>query len=173
MEVTMSAPAQTSFLPLHLGKRRTFRFAEPGQQLRLSLGILAVSLAFYLLFVGNSYAAYFGMFRAIFSTAPIMMGEDLEVQTAHYIRVTTMLVAAYSLAVVGLSVAFVHRITGPIVALERHARALKSGKYSSRVALRSGREVHAELARQLNELATSLEQRSEPPRPRGDHNETA
>jgi signal transduction histidine kinase len=136
-----------------------FGFDEAGQQIRLYLTIVGTTLLFYLLFVGNSYAAFFNLFHAVLSSAPIAIGEDLAVQATHYVRVTVIMVAAYTLAVVAISAAFIHRLTGPIVALERHARALKSGKYESRVALRSGGGSHAELARQLNELASTLEGR--------------
>ena len=138
--------------------RRTFRLIEPGQQLRLAAAILAVTLIFCGLAVGNSYAAYRTLVEVAFDHTPVRMGEDIAEQTRHYVRVTTTLVLGYALAVLALSVVFVRRLVGPLVALERHAHALRSGDYRSRVGLRAGSQVYAGLASQLNELAQRLEQ---------------
>ena len=43
-------------------------------------------------------------------------------------------------------------------AFERHLRALCSGNYAARVAVRSGDFVYAELADQLNQLAAQLQE---------------
>lgn len=78
-------------------------------------------------------------------------------QTRHSLVVSIALGIGYAIAMIGVSVAFVNRMAGPMVALNRHARALKSGRFNSRVQLRGGGGVHAELAQHLNELAIALE----------------
>ena len=90
-------------------------------------------------------------------TGKAIYAADLLEQTQHYLVVSSALLVGYALAMGGASVAFVHRLTGPTVALRRHVRALKSGDYSSRVVLRGGKNAHCELAELLNELAEVLE----------------
>jgi hypothetical protein len=137
--------------------RRAFRLADPRLQVRLALGIFATTLVFGLLAVGNSYAAYKSLFDVALSTVPIPLGEVLLDQTRHFLTVTTILATGYALAVLGLSVIFVQRMIGPLVAIERHVRSLRSGDYSSRIGLRSGRSIFAVIAVQLNELAMRLD----------------
>lgn len=138
-------------------RRRLFRFAFPGPQLRLALCLLVITVLFAALFALNSYAAYGSIMEAALSIVPEGLRSDLSVQTAHYGSVTIALLLGYLLAVVGLSGASVHWLTGATVALERHVRALNAGQYGSRVKLREGDAVHAELARQLNALAAKLQ----------------
>lgn len=140
-------------------RRRLLRFSAPGPQVRLALCVLAITLLFAALFAINSYAAYGPMLGAVLSVVPGAFRNDLALQTVQYGSVTIALLLGYLLAVVGLSGASVHWLTGATVALERHVRALKSGDYSARVKLRDGDAVHAELAKQLNELAAQLERR--------------
>lgn len=137
--------------------RRSFRLGDPRHQVRLALTILATTVAFGLLAAGNSYAAYKSLVDAAVRTAPIPLFDLLSEQTGHFIRVTSILVTGYALAVIALSVIFVQRLIGPIVAIERHVRALKSGDYSSRVGLRRGQSIFSTLAVQLDELAMRLD----------------
>lgn len=136
--------------------RRSFRFTNPRQQVRLAIAILVTTFVFSLLAAANSYAAYKSLVDVAVSTAPIPLSEILQEQTRHYITVTSILATGYALAVLALSVIFVQRIVGPIVAIERHVRKLKSGDYSSRIGLRSGRSVFSTVAVQLNELAMRM-----------------
>jgi signal transduction histidine kinase len=140
----------------HAYPRRAFRMMNPGQQARLALAIIVTTLVFCLLAVGNSVAAYGSLIDAALSTAPMQLADDLQNQTHHYLRITSALAIGYALAVLAISVIFVNRMTGPVVALERHVIALKSGDYSSRIGLRSGRSIYSGVAHQLNELATRL-----------------
>jgi HAMP domain-containing protein len=152
----------SSFRPLDTQPRRLFSFADPRLQARLAIAILAVTSVFSLLAVGNSYAAYGTLLELAISEIPEMFSDDLMAQTRRYIRVTSTLAVAYAAAVGALSLIFVHRLTGPLVALERHARALETGDYSSRVALRAGASAYAGLAAKLNGLAARLEADQEP-----------
>lgn len=138
-------------------QRRFVRFSAPGPQLRLAFCVLAITLGFAVLFFLNSYAAYGPMMEKALSLVPEVFRSDLAAQTVQYGSVTIALVIGYLLALVGLSGASVHWLTGATVAMERQVRALKSGDYTARVRLREGDAVHAELAKQLNELAAQLE----------------
>ena len=138
-------------------QRRLMRFEAPRAQIRLAVAVLTITLGFAALFALNSYAAYGPIMGAALSIAPEAFHGDIALQTVQYGSVTIALLLGYLLAVVGLSGASVHWLTGATVALERQVRALKEGDYSSRVRLREGDAVHAELAKQLNELAAKLE----------------
>jgi hypothetical protein len=139
-------------------QRRFLRFTAPGAQLRLALCVLGVTLGFAALFFLNSYAAYGTMMEKALSLVPEAMRGDIALQTVQYGSVTLALVIGYLLALVGLSGASVHWLTGATVAMERQVRALKEGDYGARVQLRQGDAVHAELAKQLNELAAQLQE---------------
>jgi HAMP domain-containing protein len=138
-------------------QRRLFRVHEPRQQIRLAFVVLAISAVFGALATWNSYSAYATLLGSAVQAAPAVYEADLIEQTQNYAVVSSVLALGYALAVVGASIAFVHWIAGPTVALKRHARALVEGDYSSRVTLRGSATVHADLARHLNDLATSLE----------------
>jgi len=140
-----------------VSRRRSWRFVQPGQQIRLVVSVLGITLAFGLLLVANSYAAYGALLGSALSTAPPLLTVDVEAQTHHYMVVTLALAGAYAFVVIATCVAFVHRLVGPNVALVRHARALKLGDFSSRVTLRERDGVYAELVRHLNDLAARLE----------------
>ena len=53
-----------------------------------------------------------------------------------------------------------HKVAGPIVKLTRHIHMFSAGKFSDRIQLRDRDELQA-LARALNEMAESLEERDE------------
>lgn len=147
-------------MPTRFNQRRTFALANPDQQVRLALTVLGISLVFLLLAAVNSYSAYARLLTNVVSASPSVWQDDLVAQTQHYIVVSAALGLGFALAMIGASVAFVNRMVGPMIALNRHVRALKGGRYSSRVKLRGGGGVHAELAQHLNELAIELEDRA-------------
>lgn len=140
-----------------LGERRSFRVQQPRQQFRLAFLVLGITVIFGGLAGWNSYSAYATILGSAVQAAPAVYGADLIEQTRHYTIVSSALAVGYALAVFGASVAFVHRIAGPTVALKRHARALVKGDYSSRVKLRGDATLHADLARHLNDLAAALQ----------------
>lgn len=147
----------TSMMPFRFSERRAFRIAEPRQQARLTSWMLGISLLFLALVIGNSYAAYGSLIGSALATVPTILVPDILLQTQHYIVVSAVLAGSYAIAMVAASIAFVHRLTGPVVAFERHVDSLKRGDYSARVFLRDNDGSHARLARQLNDLAAALE----------------
>ncbi len=140
-----------------VNQRRSWRFAQPGAQIRLVASVLGITGLFALLALGNSFAAYSGLMGSALATAPPPLAADVRTQTDHYLVVSLALGLGYAFAMIAVCVSFVHRLTGPNVALIRHARALKGGDCSSRIELRGGDGVYTELARHLNELAVRLE----------------
>ncbi|MGH0036413.1 MAG: hypothetical protein ACQGVK_15405 [Myxococcota bacterium] len=140
-----------------ISQRRSWRLERPRPLIRLALGVLGTTVLFGALAVGNSYAAYAPLVGSMLSTAPVVFGPEIDEQTARYVIVSSALALGYTFSVLAICVSFVHRLTGPMVALERHASALKSGHYGSRVTLRGGERLHIALARHLNDLAGQLE----------------
>jgi hypothetical protein len=138
-------------------QRRTIRFSVPAAQLKLALGVLGTTLAFGALIAANSYAAFGRLLGVALEVAPAAFATDIEGQTGYYLVTSLSLLLGFALAVVALCAAFVNRLAGPTVALERQVRALRFGDYSARVCLRDGDSVHLRLARQLNELAEGLQ----------------
>ena len=154
----MGVPIPQAFLPT---QRRTFGRACPGQQIRLAITVLGITGVFLALAVGNGYAAYSAMLKSAAAMTPEIWQDDLIAQTRPYIVVSSTLAFGYFLAIVGVSIAFVHRVVSPMVALRRHVRELGLGRYGSRVRLRTGGGLLGELGDQLNELAASLENEQE------------
>lgn len=138
-------------------QRRSFRVHQPRQQLRLAFLVLGISAIFGTLAAWNSYSAYATLLGSAVQAAPAVYEADLIEQTRHYTVVSSALAVGYALALIGASVAFVHRLAGPTIALKRHAQALAEGDYSSRVTLRDGATLHADVARHLNDLAARLQ----------------
>ncbi len=138
-------------------QRRSFGLADPRQQIRLVITVLGITCLFLVLAAGNSYAAYSSMLNSVLAMTPSDWADDLVAQTHSYVVVTLALAVGYFFAMVGASIAFVHRVVGPLVALRRHVDELRRGRYASRVKLRRAGGLHADLAEQLNELAAALE----------------
>jgi signal transduction histidine kinase len=67
------------------------------------------------------------------------------------------LLVGYVLVVLAFSIGYLHRLLGPIVALERCLRSLQNGDYSKRVVLRDEDRLFSDLARQINDLAAQLQ----------------
>ena len=138
-------------------ERRTLRFSVPEAQWKLALGVLGITLGFGILFVGNAYAAFGSLTAVVLEIAPAALAQDIQGQTGYFLVTSAALLAGLAFAIVALCATFVYRLAGPTVALERQVRALKFGDYAARVHLRGGDSVHARLARQLNDLAESLQ----------------
>src|SRR5215831_16860175 len=138
-------------------RRRTIRMIRPGVQLKLPIYLLGVSFVFSLMLAFNSYAAYGKIIHGSLATAPAPFAQDLVEQTQPFLKTTSALLGGYVLTVLGVTIAYLHRVVGPIVAIERHLRALQRGDYAARVTIRSTDSLYAEVADQLNELASRLE----------------
>ena len=139
------------------GARHSFRLLRPRVQLRLGLYVLGVSLGFALLFAFKSWAAYGRIFDATLASSPSVFGDELGAQTKNYVGVSLVLLVGYSLTVLAVTIAYVHRLIGPTVAMERHVRALERGDYTSRMAVREDEMLYRDMAQRLNRLATRLE----------------
>jgi hypothetical protein len=138
-------------------RRRSVRLVKPGVQLKLALYLLAVTFVFGFLVMLNSWSAYGSLYQATLASASGPFEQDILEQTHFYLNTSSMLLVGYVVVVLAVTIGYVHRLIGPIVAFERHLRALQRGEYSSRVALRGGDQVYATLADQLNDLAARLE----------------
>jgi hypothetical protein len=138
-------------------RRRTIRMVRPGVQLKLAIYLLAVTFGFAVLLGLNCWAAYGRLFHGTLATAPAPFAQDIVEQTQPFLHSTLALLGGYVLAMLGVTIAYLHRVVGPIVALERHLRALQRGEYASRISLRSSDHLYAELADQLNDLASRLD----------------
>ena len=140
-------------------QRRTFRRIGGGVELRLGLLLFGITGVFALLFFVNSSAAFGRIYNALLLTAPDILEGEIGAQARAYLLASAAILAGYLVAVYALCVAFMNRLLGPTVALERHVRSLKLGDYSSRLNLRAGDQAYNELARHLNELAERLAER--------------
>ena len=72
---------------------------------------------------------------------------------------TCVIAVAYMAVMLTVSIAFLHRMMGPTIALRRQIRELRRGNYGSRVAMRSTEVTFSELGSEINDLAETLERR--------------
>jgi hypothetical protein len=141
-------------------RRRTLRLIKPQAQLKLAVYLLFVSLVFGGLVAGNSWSAYARLIEATLVTAPAPLKNDILEQTRNYMNISLALLLGYVLAVLAVTIGYLHRLIGPTVAIERQLRAMLRGDYASRLELRNNDDLYTELADQLNELASRIESAS-------------
>lgn len=145
--------------PARRYQRRTFRLIGGGVELRLGLVLLGLTVVFGGLFAANSSAAFGRIYDALLLTAPGVLEGEIVEQAWAYLLVSVAILVGYLVAVFAACIAFLNRLLGPTVAMERHVRALKLGDYGSRVKLRGSDHAYNEMARHLNELAERLGER--------------
>ena len=141
-------------------RRRSMRLVKPGVQLKLAAYLIVVTLFFAMLAALNSWSAYGRLYQATLANAAGPFRQDLLDQTYFYLNISSVLVVGYVVAVLAVTIAYVHRLIGPVVAFERHLRSLQRGDYTSRVAVRHSDRIYASMADQLNDLAERLESAS-------------
>jgi hypothetical protein len=138
-------------------RRRTLRLVKPRVQLTLAVYLLLVTFGFGVLVAINTWYAYGRLYQGTLATAPAPFKQDITEQSVLYLNTSLVLGVGYVVAVLGVAVGYVHRMLGPIVAFERHLRALLRGDYTSRLSLRSSDYLYRQMADQLNDLANRLE----------------
>ena len=132
---------------------------QPALQLKLPALLLIITLGFVALQVAHTQFAYGKLFDIVLEEAgrPLFLEDLLRDQTGDYLEVTGAFTVLYIVVVVILSVAYAHRMIGPMVPIRRQIEALKNGDYSARVTLRK-RDAFGDLAADLNELTRMLEE---------------
>jgi hypothetical protein len=138
-------------------RRRSVRLIKPQAQLKLAVYLLGITLVFFGLVAANSWSAYGRLFQATLTTAAAPFKHDILEQTRMYMNISLLLLLGYVLTVLAVVVAYLHRLIGPTVAIERQLRAMLRGDYASRLSLRHNDDIYTELADQVNELASRLE----------------
>jgi hypothetical protein len=141
--------------------RRSFRLLHPGIQLGLALHVLAVGACFGLLFVWHAWHAYADLVTRSLASAPAALEVQLRQQTWSFAVVSLVMGVGYVLVVVGVCVAWSHRLLGPTVALRRHLQALRSGRCPGPLRLRRTDGPFLPVADALNEVARLLDERRE------------
>jgi hypothetical protein len=137
--------------------RRAVRLLEPTIQLRLPAYLILAGLVLAAALGWAGHVAYQRLLEVALAEAPAAFRETLAQQTSDFAVVSGAILCAYILVLVGISLAFTHRLISPRVALLRQIEHLKNGDYSARVNLREGDSHFRELARDLNDLAQILE----------------
>jgi len=141
-------------------RRRSMRLIRPQAQLKLAVYLLAITLAFFGLVAANSWSAYGRLFEGTLSTAAAPFKHDFMEQTRVYMNISLLLLLGYVLTVLAVVIAYLHRLIGPTIAVERQLRSMLRGDYSARLSLRHDDELYTDLADHINELASRLEQAS-------------
>lgn len=139
--------------------RRSFRLLHPGIQLGLALHVLAVGCVFGLLFLWNAWYAFADLLATGFASAPAAFETEVREQARSFAMVSLAMGLGYALMVLGVCVAWSHRLLGPTVPLRRHVQALRDGNCRGRLRLRKTDGPFLPLADDLNELTQTLERR--------------
>ena len=140
-------------------KRRSVGLILPREQLKLPLFLLMTTLGFASLFALQSYLAFGRIYAMTLSIAPASFEELIGDQLGDFAIVTSVIAVAYMAVMLTVSVAFLHRLMGPTIALRRQVRDLRRGNYTARVEMRSSEVMFSDLSREINELARTLESR--------------
>jgi len=104
--------------------------------------------------------AYSELLANALPDASVGYRELLGQQTGAFMGVSFVMLLAYALVVLGVCVAYLRRVVGPIVAFRRQIEALRRGDYAARNTLRRG-DPFEDLGKDLNDLAQALEGRRE------------
>ncbi len=146
------------FFTLNPRRKSTNLLLQPALQLRLPLYLLLLTFAAGMLLGVHTYLSYERLFAvAVEHTEnPVHFEQIFGAQTADFLVGVGAMGLVYVLALVVLSIAYLHKLVGPTVPLRRQLEALKNGDYSARVKLREG-DALQDVARDLNELAEVLE----------------
>lgn len=153
--------AHTTFPPAGRA-RRSYRnlLIKPSNQLRLAI-LFAVLSFFSLCITIFVTTMYFSFILQQVDSRNTLMKLDPTIVTKLVIPavITVFLIAFLTSAfMVALTIAYSHRLYGPLIPLLRHINSLKNGNYSTRVVLRKNDELR-EVMLALNDLATTLEER--------------
>ncbi len=143
-------------------QRRAVRLLEPAAQLKLPLFLLAITLVFVAVSLGNAYFAFARFYDLAMTTVPPAFHETVREQTLTFLILSGLIGVAYALAVLCFAIAYTHRLVGPSVAFRRHLYALRHGDYGERVSLRRGGSAFRDVARGLNLLAEQLQRGTTP-----------
>ncbi len=146
-------------------RRKTVNLLQqPAVQLKLPLYVLAITIGLALAIGAQGYVAYDRIIGLMVAQQPEPVATLLSGQTRDFITISAAITVAYALLVLVVSVVYVHRMVGPMVAFRRHLEALKNGDYGSRVNLRKN-DAFMELQDDLNELAEILAEGGKPEPP--------
>jgi len=140
-------------------KRRSVGLSLPRQQLKLPLYLSITTLGFAALFALQSYLAFGRLYSMTLSVAPASFEELIREQLGDFAIVTCVIAVAYMAVMLTVSVAFLYRLMGPMIVIRRLIRELRRGNYGARVTMRASEVSFAELGREINELAETLERR--------------
>lgn len=141
-------------------KRATLRLIEPALQLRLPLYLVGITLVFAVAATAHSWLAYDTLLSKVLPADAQGYRGLLDEQTGGFMVVSLLLLLTYGAVVLGVCIAYLRRVLGPIVAFRRQVALLRRGDYSARNALRSGHPFE-DLGKDLNDLAQALEVRRE------------
>jgi hypothetical protein len=144
-------------------RRRTVRLVRPSVQLKLGLYLLAITGCFGAVAIWNTWSAFGVMYKAALSTAAAPFELEFVRQFQGYFKTSLALLGGYVFVVLVMTTAYVHRLVGPLVAIERHLRALNHGNTHSRLSLRRGDGLYVDLAQQLDLLTAKLGRSTEGP----------
>jgi hypothetical protein len=145
-------------------RRRSIRLIKPRAQLTLAAYLIVVSIGFGLIKAFHGWSAYGVLLQRAIGALPAPMQQDILDQTRAYANTSLALLTAYMSVMVAVSIGYLHRLLGPIVALERYLRSIKDGNYSARLSLRKGDEHYADLAQHLNDVAAQMRRVDRAPR---------
>ncbi len=137
--------------------RRAVRILEPAVQVRLPIYLMFATLLFVAFFAWNGWAAFRRLAELTLADSPEIFIGTIWEQTGAFLVVSAALLTGYIAVVSGVCLAYTHRLIGPRIALARQISAMKRGDYTSRVKLRKHDTVYREVARELNDLAQTLE----------------
>ena len=135
---------------------------QPLIQVKLGLYSIILSLAFGFAMLWLFYINFYRLYDMILELTDLKEEIGLLLTTHIQDSIGWLVIGTglYFVLVTLTSVFYTHRLVGPTYAFRRHIQELAKGNYSSRVNLRK-RDAFAEVADDLNQLADTLQARSQ------------
>lgn len=134
---------------------------QPLLQTQIGLYCIVISFIFAALIAMILYQNLGSLFDVFFSLTDGRVTLQ-EVTTAYLQNIQAwvfLLLAAYVVSTIGISILYTHRLVGPTVAFRRHLDAIEAGDYTYRTILRKN-DAFQEVAKRLNEVSEFLENKS-------------
>ncbi|SMF06697.1 hypothetical protein [Pseudobacteriovorax antillogorgiicola] len=135
---------------------------QPLLQVKLGLYAIVLALIFCLVMVWLFYANFYRFYDLVLELTDLReeVTSILDAYINEMVVWTLVATGIYFFVTVAMSIFYTHRLIGPTYAFRRHIQELSKGNYKSRVLLRKA-DAFAEVAEDLNQLATQLETNSQ------------
>ncbi len=128
----------------------------------MGLYSVLLTLLFAGILLGILNASFQRVYRLVLDLIPhsVDIGAFITTYLFETFNSMVVVIVAYSVISVTVTIVYTHRLVGPTVAFRRQIKEIRRGNYAARIRLRKG-DAFPEVAEELNQLAAELEARQD------------